>query len=131
MSRPTKECGNIAEEIVKLTKPPETSSSVTGSRDLPVTIISIGTLAETEESARDKARQLVDAMAVHTIMGPSTYFAPTNFDDIWELEQQRLRTFMTRLDSDESKSLKVGKKKEKRGIVHITYSIYDTYAHCM
>ena len=54
MSTPTKTCGHIPEEIMKLTKPPKKNSGVTGGRDLPLTIISIGTVAETEEDARER-----------------------------------------------------------------------------
>lgn len=118
MSRPTNSCEKIPEEIAKLTKkPPKKFSGVTGSRDLPLTIISIGTIAETEEGAREKARELVDAMAIHPILGPSSYFDSSNFDSIWEKEKQRLRAFMASLDGSESKS-SIGKKAEKKGIIH-------------
>lgn len=116
MKRPTRKCGHIPEEIAKLTKPPKKFSGVTGSRDLPLTIISIGTIAETEEDAREKARELVDAMAIHPILGPSSYFVSSNFDSIWEKEKQRLRAFMASLDGSKSKSSK-GKKAEKKGII--------------
>ena len=114
MSCPTKgTCKYIPKEVLKLTK---TSKSVSrakwGNKNLPLTVISIGAVAATEEEAREKAQQLFSAMAIHTVLGPASYFNQKNFEHIWEQEMLRLRNPFSQSLEGKTSSLKSSTQKK-------------------